>query len=93
MADTDAARQPSEAWSPLWRYRSPIDPDYGGPTSVATLWRDNLGGLLLGIDHGDGATVALLPIPVADMDDLGAAIREHLTTPPPSQSGPSEATP
>lgn len=76
----------SSAWVAVWKYRTPIDPEYGGPTTVATLWRDNLGGLVLGIDQADGQTVTALPLPAADADDLAAAIVEHLTGRPSAPS-------
>ncbi len=67
-------------WVKLWTFRTPVDPDYGGPTSTATLWRDNLGGLVLGMDERDGEKVVLLPLADTDADDLAAAIREHRTS-------------
>lgn len=69
----------SSAWAVIWRHRTPVDPDLGGPTSTVTLWRDNLGGLVLGMDQGDGKKVIVLPIGDDDMDDLAAAIHEHRT--------------
>ncbi|MGZ6576562.1 MAG: hypothetical protein ACXVHX_39120 [Solirubrobacteraceae bacterium] len=77
----ESGRVPSSEWVTLWRFRTPVDPDYGGPTSTATLWRDNLGGLVLGMDVGDGERVVVLPLPADDATDLAAAIVEHLTTP------------
>jgi hypothetical protein len=69
----------SSAWSVLWKFRTPLDPDYGGATSTATLWRDNLGGLVLGMDYADGERVIVLPLSDEVMDDLAAAIHEHRT--------------
>ncbi len=68
-------------WIEIWKYRTPLDPDYGGSTSTATLWRDNLGGLVLGMDERDGEKVVLLPLPAPDVEDLAAAIYEHRTSP------------
>lgn len=65
----------------LRRFRTPADPDHGGPTSTATLWRDNLGGLALGMDDRDGEAVIILPLSADDADDLAAAIHQHRTTP------------
>lgn len=62
------------AWKILHRYRTPIDPDYGGPTSTLTLWLDNLGGLVLGMDIQDGKKVAVLPLPEEVAEDLAIAL-------------------
>ena len=75
------------AWQVLWKHRTPIDPDHGGPTSTATLWLDNLGGLVLGMDQGDGERVIVLPISSDDADDLAAAIFEARTTIAPAGGG------
>lgn len=69
--------RPARSWTQLWQFRTPIDPDHGGPTSTAKLWSDNLGGLVLALDDRDGEKVILLPIPSGAADDLAAAIREH----------------
>jgi hypothetical protein len=69
----------ASTWTTLWKFRTPIDPDHGGATSTATLWRDNLGGLVLGMDYADGERVIVLPLSDEDMDDLAAAIHEHRT--------------
>jgi hypothetical protein len=58
----------------LWRYRTPVDPDYGGPTSTITLWLDNLGGLMLGMDSRDGEEIIILPLPRGEVPDLAAAL-------------------
>lgn len=71
--------RPSSQWTEVWKFRTPVDPDYGGATSTATLWRDNLGGLVLGMDQADGERVIVLPISADDADDLAAAIHEHRT--------------
>lgn len=68
------------SWSTAWQYRTPIDPDYGDPTTTVTLYRDNLGGLVLFVDEGDGVKVVGVPLPEADAEDLAAAIHEHRTT-------------
>lgn len=71
----------STSWEPLYRYRT------GTLVPVAiTLYRDNLGGLVLFVDEGDGAKVVGVPLPADEADDLAAAIREHLTTPARSTS-------
>lgn len=69
----------TSTWTTLWKFRTPLDPDHGGATSTATLWRDNLGGLVLGMDYADGERVIVLPLSDEDMDDLAAAIHEHRT--------------
>jgi hypothetical protein len=61
-------------WDILFRYRTPVDPDYGGPTSTITLWRDNLGGLILGMDIADGKKVAVLPLPDDAAEELVIAL-------------------
>lgn len=68
------------SWETAWRYRTPVDPDYGGPTTTVTLYRDNLGGLVLFVDEGDGSKVVGVPLPTDDADDLAAAIHEHRTS-------------
>jgi hypothetical protein len=61
-------------WQQLFRYRGPGDPDYGTPGSVINLWLDNLGGLMLGMDVGDGEKVIVLPLPRDEADDLIVAL-------------------
>ncbi len=61
-------------WQVLYRYRTPIDPDYGGPTSTISLWLDNLGGLVLGMDRRDGEKVIVMPIGRDEALDLAAAL-------------------
>lgn len=65
-------------WRRLYQYRTPIDPDYGGPTSTITLWLDNLGGLVLFMDERDGEKVIGIPIPAAEVADFAAALRTRL---------------
>lgn len=86
-------KSPSRPWEVLWRFRTPIDPDHGGPTSTVTLWQDNLDGLALGMDYGDGQSVIVLPIPGDDLDDLCAAVLAYRTMPLPPQNGPSDERP
>lgn len=64
-------------WKVLYRYRGFGDPDYGTPGSVITLWLDNLGGLMLGMDVGDGKKVTVLPLPRSEVGDLTAALHAH----------------
>lgn len=64
----------SSSWTVLHRYRAPLDPDYAGPPAVLTVWKDNLGGIVVGINQGDGATVALMPIPAKERAALAVAI-------------------
>jgi hypothetical protein len=61
-------------WTRLYQYRTPIDPDYGGPTSTVTVWLDNLGGIVLGMDERDGRKVILLPLARDDARDLAIAL-------------------
>lgn len=63
------------AWIRLYQYRTPIDPDYPGPTSTINLWRDSLGGLMLGMDSRDGEKVLIMPISEDDAHDLADALR------------------
>lgn len=66
-------------WAVLHQYVAPIDPDYGGAPAKVTLWLDNLGGLVLGMDEGDGAKVIAQPLPRVAAQELGAALRfSHL---------------
>jgi hypothetical protein len=61
-------------WTRVYQYRTPIDPDYGGPTSTVTLWLDNLGGLVLFMDARDGEKVIGIPIPSDEIEDFAAAL-------------------
>lgn len=65
------------AWTVLHRYVTPIDPDYGGAPTTVTVWRDNLGGLVLGIDEADGEERP----------------RSHCRTPPPESWAPRYSRP
>jgi hypothetical protein len=68
-------RDASVAWEPLFRHRegdlAPV---------MVTLYRDNLGGLVLFMDEGDGAKVVGISLSDDLADDLAAAIHEHRTT-------------
>jgi hypothetical protein len=66
-------------WQKLYQYRTPIDPDYGGPTSTITLWLDNLGGLVLFMDERDGEKVIGIPIPATEAEDFAAALHTRST--------------
>lgn len=61
-------------WTVLHRYRTPIDPDYGGATSTITVWLDNFGGLVLGMDEADGAKVIIIPLSRSEAEDLAVAL-------------------
>lgn len=63
-------------WTVLHRYVTPIDPDHGGAPTTVTVWRDNLGGLVLGIDEADGRRKVAIPLPRAAAKGLGAALQD-----------------
>jgi hypothetical protein len=62
------------SWTTLYRHYGPIDPDYGGPSTVIAVLRDNMGGLILEINAGDGETVLAQPISDAVAQDLARAL-------------------
>lgn len=62
------------SWETLYRYTGPIDPDYGGAPTSISVWRDNLGGLVLGIDAGDGEQVLAVPISDSVAEDLAMTL-------------------
>lgn len=64
----------SGEWTVLHRYIAPVDPDYPSLPAKVTLWRDNLGGLVLGMDIGDGAKVILQPLPGEEAEDFAFAM-------------------
>ena len=64
----------SSTWTALYRHVYPIDPDYGGAPTKLTLWLDNLGGLVLQIDEGDGASGTALFLPRQVAEDLAIAL-------------------
>jgi hypothetical protein len=70
------------AWAPLFRHRE------GSLAPVmVTLYRDNLGGLVLFMDEGDGTKVIGVPLPDDLADDLAAAIHEYRASPQNGDSG------
>jgi hypothetical protein len=66
-------------WTVLYRYRTPVDPDYGGAPSTITLWLDNLGGLVLGMDQADGEKTIAIPLPWREAQILGRELRAKHT--------------
>ncbi len=56
-------------WPVLLKIRQGVD----APV-VLTVWRDNLGGIVLGVDEGDGAKVVLVPLSGGEVADLTAAL-------------------
>jgi hypothetical protein len=64
----------ASSWETIFRYRAPIDPDYPSAPTVVTLHRDNMDGLVLFVDEGDGAQVTGVPLPGTEALDLAAAI-------------------
>jgi hypothetical protein len=75
----DDRRGDVSGWRTVYRYVAPIDPDYGGAPTKVTVWLDNLGGIVLGIDHGDGRKVAVVPLPPDAAEDIAAALHARET--------------
>lgn len=70
-------------WRELFQADQPNDPDWPGPDEPArvTLWRDNLGGLMLGMQTRGREKIIILPVTRAEARDLADALREGLATP------------
>lgn len=64
------------AWRRLFKADQPIDPDWppmSTPPASITLWLDNLGGLMLGMESATGKRV-ILPLTDAEAQDLAFAL-------------------
>lgn len=63
-------------WRQLFKAVQPVDPDWppmSTPPASITLWLDNLGGLMLGMESAAGKRV-ILPVSDGEATDLAIAL-------------------
>ena len=61
-------------WRTLFKAFQPVDPDYPSPPSSISLWLDNLGGLMLGMDLHEGEKRIILPLSDDEARDRAFAL-------------------